>query len=175
MSVQERLSKFRINVRLSVQHKCPLLSLRWYQMLVPEELLGFAASADSRRRCISLPSLCGFPTPSPSVEWTSPEAWPAAPPRELHSEHRPHDWQRCQYCCEVAHGDWGGLPGLSRFGDARPTVQTAPMRRNLELRLSQGEERSGRTQRRIWVRRCVDLDGHRCGHKTCSVLARGKS
>ena len=33
----------------------------------------------------------------------------------------------------------------------------------------------GRTQRRIWVRRCVDLDGHRCGHKTCSVLARGKS
>ena len=66
------LSKFRINVRLSVQHKCPLLSLLWYQMLAPEELPGFAASAGSRRRCISLPSLCGFPTPSPSVEWTSP-------------------------------------------------------------------------------------------------------
>ena len=73
------LSKFRINVRLSVQDKCALLSVRWYQMLVPEELLGFAVSADSRRRCISLPSLCGFPTRSPSVEWTSPEAWPAAP------------------------------------------------------------------------------------------------
>ena len=29
-------------------------------MLVPEELLAFAVSADSRRRCISLPSLCGF-------------------------------------------------------------------------------------------------------------------
>ena len=26
----------------------------------------------TRRRCISLPCLCGFPTPSPSVEWTSP-------------------------------------------------------------------------------------------------------
>ena len=49
-------------------------------MLVPEELPGFAASADSRRRCISSPCLCGSPIPSPSVEWTSPEAWPAAPP-----------------------------------------------------------------------------------------------
>ena len=55
------LSKFSINVRLIVQHKCPLPSLRWYQMLVPEELLGFAASADSRRRCISFQAAVGGP------------------------------------------------------------------------------------------------------------------
>ena len=49
-------------------------------MLVPEELPEFAASAESRRQCISSPCPCGFPTPSPSAEWTSPEAWPAARP-----------------------------------------------------------------------------------------------
>ena len=65
---------------VEVQHKCPLLSLRWYQMLVPEELPGFPASADFPHQCTSSPCLCGFPTPSPSVEWTSPEAWPAALP-----------------------------------------------------------------------------------------------
>ena len=45
-------SKFSINVRLSVQHKCHPVGPRWYQVLVPEELRGFAASADSRRRYI---------------------------------------------------------------------------------------------------------------------------
>ena len=79
-NLDKRLSKFSRNVWLSVQQECPLLSLRWYQMLVPEELPEFAASAESRRQCISSPCLCGFPTPSPSAEWTSPEAWPVARP-----------------------------------------------------------------------------------------------
>ena len=37
VGADKRLSKFRGNVRLIVQHKCPSLIPRWYQMLVPEE------------------------------------------------------------------------------------------------------------------------------------------
>ena len=45
-----RVSKASRNVRLSVQQKCPLASLRGCQILVPEELPEFAASAESRRQ-----------------------------------------------------------------------------------------------------------------------------
>ena len=51
---EHRLSKFSRNVRLSVQHKCPLPSLRWYQMLVPEELPG-CGTADQ----VSSPRIAG--------------------------------------------------------------------------------------------------------------------
>ena len=37
-------------------------------------------SAGSRRRCIFLPRLCGFPVPSPFREWTAPSAWPPVLP-----------------------------------------------------------------------------------------------
>ena len=66
------LSKFSINVRLIVRQKCHPFGLRWYQMATLWMRPGFAALADFQRQCISLPCLYGFPTPLPSVEWTSP-------------------------------------------------------------------------------------------------------
>ena len=47
------VSKFRENVRLSVQHKCHSVSLPWYQMMMWRDCPGFAASEDPRRPGIS--------------------------------------------------------------------------------------------------------------------------
>ena len=74
------LSLFRINVRLSVRQKCHPVGLRWYQMKPLWMRWGTAASAGFPHRCIFSPCLCESPTPSPSLEWTTPGAWPAAPP-----------------------------------------------------------------------------------------------
>ena len=43
------VSKFRINVRLSVQHKCYSVMQAWYQMMASWGPPGIAASEDLRR------------------------------------------------------------------------------------------------------------------------------
>ena len=47
------LSKFRGNVRLSVQQKCHLGKPRWYQMMTFRKPRGIVALADPQRPCIS--------------------------------------------------------------------------------------------------------------------------
>ena len=47
------LSKFRGNVRLSVQQKCHSVKPRWYQMMTFRKPRGIVALADPQRPCIS--------------------------------------------------------------------------------------------------------------------------
>ena len=47
------VSKFRGNVRLSVQQKCHSVKPRWYQMMTFRKPRGIVALADPQRPCIS--------------------------------------------------------------------------------------------------------------------------
>ena len=74
--------------RVEVQGKCPpkcsarmSLSIpRWSQIAALPELPETAASAGFQHRCISSRCLCECPVPSPSLESTGSQAWPAALP-----------------------------------------------------------------------------------------------
>ena len=47
------LSKFRENVRLSVQQECHSVKPQWYQMMTLRKPRGIVALADPQRPCIS--------------------------------------------------------------------------------------------------------------------------
>ena len=47
------VSKFRENVRLSVQQKCHSVKPQWYQMMTLRKPRGIVALADPQRPCIS--------------------------------------------------------------------------------------------------------------------------
>ena len=66
------VSKFRENVRLSVQQKCHSVKPRCYQMTAWQQPPGIVALVDPQRPCISLWWLCGFPIPARFPEGISP-------------------------------------------------------------------------------------------------------
>ena len=53
VSTSPTLSKFRENVRLSVQQKCHSVKPQWYQMMTLRKPRGIVALADPQRPCIS--------------------------------------------------------------------------------------------------------------------------
>ena len=81
------VSKFRGNVRLSVQRKCHSVRPGWYQMTAwQQQPPGFVALEGLRHPCISLWWLCGFPIPARLPEATSPCAWLSESPSIAPSE-----------------------------------------------------------------------------------------